>query len=172
MSHTVDRACGRPGATGNDFGVRFLPRGVRAQQSDPLEGLSRQISSRFLMSWAQEQRPAHASLMNCPAKSTNCAVPRMKHRLVSRLHVGRNAAQIAAVGAYGVTVSVVDAGANLTSTRFRHDARRLRSAGAEAIELNGIHFLEESSLPGAGRIADGRRNSIASPLHVKSGSLD
>ena len=146
---------------------------VRAQRSDPLEGLSEQDLVTVLDELGtQEQnlRTRRGELSSELDELRSAADEAQAREQAARK--AETQAQIAAgtvpVHGPGVTVSVVDAGANLTSTQFVMTLGELRNAGAEAIELNGIRLSTEVLLHRAGRIADGRRNSHRFALHVES----
>ncbi len=106
---------------------------------------------------------------------TNCAVPRdAKHRgSASRLQCKAGTQYRSPRTVLRTRPRrdgpVVDAGANLTSTQFVMTLRRIAQRGRRGDRnLNGIRLLDEVLLHRAGRIADGRRNPIASPGHVES----
>ena len=147
---------------------------VRAQRSDPLEGLSEQdlvtvldeLSTHELRSAADEAQAREQAARKAETQA-------------------QIAAGIVPVHGPGVTVSVVDAGANLTSTQFVMTLGELRNAGAEAIELNGIRLSTRSSFTGqAGSIAVdgipiespytwkviGESQTIATALDIQAGS--
>lgn len=145
---------------------------VRAQRSDPLEGLSEQDLVTVLDELGtQEQnlRTRRGELSSELDELRSAADEAQAREQAARK--AETQAQIAAgtvpVHGHGVTVSVVDTGANLTSTQFVMTLGELRNAGAEAIELNGIRLSTRSSFTGqAGAIAvDG--TPIASPYTWK-----
>ncbi|MBS4876157.1 MAG: DUF881 domain-containing protein, partial [Actinomyces sp.] len=111
---------------------------VRAQRSDPLEGLSEQELVTVLDELGtQEQnlRTRRGELSSELDELRSAADEAQAREQAARK--AETQAQIAAgtvpVHGPGVTVSVVDAGANLTSTQFVMTLGELRNAGAEAI---------------------------------------
>ena len=134
---------------------------VRSQRSDPLEGLSEQDLVTVLDELGtQEQnlRTRRGELQGAADEAD------------AREQAARKAAQQAQIAAGtiavhgpGVSLSVVDPGANLTPTQFVMTLGELRNAGAEAIELNGVRLSTRSAFTGqaGGIIVDG--TPIASP---------
>ena len=122
---------------------------VRAQRSDPLEGLSEQDLVTVLDELGtQEQnlRTRRGELSSELDELRSAADEAQAREQAARK--AETQAQIAAgtvpVHGPGVTVSVVDTGANLTSTQFVMTLGELRNAGAEAIELNGVRLSTRS----------------------------
>lgn len=146
---------------------------VRAQRSDPLEGLSEQELVTVLDELGtQEQnlRARRSELAGELEELRNAA-----DEAQAREQAARKAQIQAQIGAGtvpvhgpGVTVGVVDSASNLTPTQFVMTLGELRNAGAEAIELNGLRLSTRSSFTGqAGEIiADG--TPISSPYTWKA----
>lgn len=163
---------------------------VRAQRSDPLEGLSEQELVTVLDELGtQEQnlRTRRGELSSELDELRSAADEAQAREQAARK--AETQAQIAAgtvpVRGPGVTVSVVDAGENLTSTQFVMTLGELRNAGAEAIELNGIRLSTRSSFTGqAGSMmvdgipivspytwkVIGESQTIATALDIQAGS--
>lgn len=163
---------------------------VRAQRSDPLEGLSEQELVTVLDELGtQEQnlRTRRGELSSELDELRSAADEAQAREQAARK--AETQAQIAAgtvpVHGPGVTVSVVDAGENLTSTQFVMTLGELRNAGAEAIELNGIRLSTRSSFTGqAGSMTVdgipiaspytwkviGESQTIATALEIQAGS--
>ena len=132
---------------------------VRAQRSDPLEGLSEQDLVTVLdeLSTQEQNLRTRRGELSSELDDLRSAADEAQAR-EQAARKAETQAQIAAgtvpVHGPGVTVSVVDAGANLASTQFVMTLGELRNAGAEAIELNGIRLSTRSSFTGpAGSIA-------------------
>ena len=163
---------------------------VRAQRSDPLEGLSEQELVTVLDELGtQEQnlRTRRGELSSELDELRSAADEAEAREQAARK--AETQAQIAAgtvpVHGPGVTVSVVDAGSNLSSTQFVMTLGELRNAGAEAIELNGIRLSTRSSFTGqavsivvdGGPISSpytwmviGESQTIATALDIQAGS--
>ena len=141
---------------------------VRSQRSDPLEGLSEQDLVTVLDELGtQEQnlRTRRGELASELEELQGAA-----DEADAREQAARKAAQQAQIAAGtiavhgpGVSLSIVDPGANLTPTQFVMTLGELRNAGAEAIELNGVRLSTRSAFTGqaGGIIVDG--TPIASP---------
>ena len=163
---------------------------VRAQRSDPLEGLSEQDLVTVLdeLSTQEQNLRNRRGELSSELDDLRSAADEAQAR-EQAARKAETQAQIAAgtvpVHGPGVTVSVVDAGANLSSTQFVMTLGELRNAGAEAIELNGIRLSTRSSFTGqAGSIAVdgvpisspytwkviGEPQTIATALDIQAGS--
>ena len=163
---------------------------VRAQRSDPLEGLSEQDLVTVLdeLSTQEQNLRTRRGELSSELDDLRSAADEAQAR-EQAARKAETQAQIAAgtvpVRGPGVTVSVVDAGANLASTQFVVTLGELRNAGAEAIELNGIRLSTRSSFTGqAGSIAVdgvpisspytwkviGEPQTIATALDIQAGS--
>ena len=141
---------------------------VRAQRSDPLEGLSEQDLVTVLDELGtQEQnlRTRRGELSGELDELRSAADEAQAREQATRK--AETQAQIAAgtvaVHGPGVTVAVADPGANLTPTQFVMTLGELRNAGAEAIDLNGVRLTMRSAFTGqaGGIIVDG--TPIAAP---------
>ena len=116
---------------------------VRAQRSDPLEGLSEQDLVTVLdeLSTQEQNLRTRRGELSSELDDLRSAADEAQAR-EQAARKAETQAQIAAgtvpVRGPGVTVSVVDAGAKLSSTQFVRSLGELRNAGAEAIELKGI----------------------------------
>lgn len=141
---------------------------VRAQRSDPLEGLSEQD----LVTVLDELSTQEQNLRNRRTELSGelADLQSAASEAEAREQASAKAATQAQIGAGtiavkgpGVTVSVVDPGNNLSPTQFVMTLGELRNAGAEAIDLNGVRLTTRSAFTGqAGAIAvDG--TPIASP---------
>ena len=163
---------------------------VRAQRSDPLDGLSEQDLVTVLDELGtQEQnlRTRRGELSNELDELRSAA-----NEAQARAQAARKAEVQAQIGAGtvavhgpGVTMTVVDAASNLTPTQFVMTLGELRNAGAEAIELNGLRLTTRSSFTGqAGALVVdgtpvsspytwkviGESQTIATALDIQAGS--
>ena len=163
---------------------------VRAQRSDPLEGLSEQDLVTVLDELGtQEQnlRTRRGELSGELDELRSAADEAQAREQATRK--AETQAQIAAgtvaVHGPGVTVAVADPGANLTPTQFVMTLGELRNAGAEAIELNGVRLSTRAAFTGqAGAIVVdgtpitspytwkviGEAQTIATALDIQAGS--
>ena len=154
---------------------------VRAQRSDPLEGLSEQDLVTVLDELGtQEQnlRTRRGELSSELDELRSAADEAQAREQAARK--AETQAQIAAG-----TVPVHGPGVTVSSTQFVMTLGELRNAGAEAIELNGIRLSTRSSFTGqAGSIAVdgipiaspytwkviGESQTIATALDIQAGS--
>ena len=163
---------------------------VRAQRSDPLEGLSEQDLVTVLdeLGTQEQNLRTRRGELSSELEGLRSAADEAQAR-EQAARKAETQAQIAAgtvpVHGPGVTVSVIDVGANLTSTQFVMTLGELRNAGAEAIELNGIRLSTRSSFTGqvGSIVVDGipiaspytwkvigESQTIATALEIQAGS--
>ena len=141
---------------------------VRAQHSDPLEGLSEQDLVTLLDELgSQEQnlqgrRAELAGELDDLQSAASEADAREQASAKAALQAQIAAGTVAVQGP-GVTISVADPGASLSPTQFVMTLGELRNAGAEAIDLNGVRLMMRSAFTGqaGGIIVDG--TPIAAP---------
>ena len=141
---------------------------VRAQHSDPLEGLSEQDLVTLLDELGtQEQnlqgrRAELAGELDDLQSAASEADAREQASAKAALQAQIAAGTVAVQGP-GVTISVADPGASLSPTQFVMTLGELRNAGAEAIDLNGVRLTMRSAFTGqaGGIIVDG--TPIAAP---------
>ena len=163
---------------------------VRAQRSDPLEGLSEQDLVTVLDELGtQEQnlrnRRGELSSELDDLRSAASEADAREQATRKAQTQAQIAAGTVAVHGPGVTVGVTDPGANLTPTQFVQTLGELRNAGAEAIELNGVRLSTRSAFTGqAGSIVVdgtpisspytwkviGEGQTIATALDIQAGS--
>lgn len=163
---------------------------VRAQRSDPLEGLSEQDLVTVLDELGtQEQnlrnRRGELSRELDDLRSAASEADAREQATRKAETQAQIAAGTAPVHGPGVTVGVADPGTNLTPTQFVMTLGELRNAGAEAIELNGVRLSTRSAFTGqAGAIivdgtpilspytwkVIGEGQTIATALDIQAGS--
>lgn len=163
---------------------------VRAQRSDPLDGLSEQDLVTVLDELGTQEQNLRARRSQLTTELADL------HSAASETEARKQASEKAAVQAQiaagtvavhgpGVTVSVVDPGANLSPTQFVMTLGELRNAGAEAIDLNGVRLTTRSAFTGqAGAVVVdgtpisspytwsiiGQSQTIATALEIQAGS--
>ena len=163
---------------------------VRAQRSDPLEGLSEQDLVTVLdeLSTQEQNLRNRRGELSSELDDLRSAASEADAR-EQATRKAQTQAQIAAgtvaVHGPGVTVGVTDPSANLTPTQFVQTLGELRNAGAEAIELNGVRLSTRSAFTGqAGSIVVdgtpisapytwkviGEGQTIATALDIQAGS--
>ena len=163
---------------------------VRAQRSDPLEGLSEQDLVTVLDERGtreqnlRERRAELTSELEDLQSAADEAQAREQASAKAALQA-QSAAGTVAVQGPGVSVSVLDPGANLSPTQFVMTLGELRNAGAEAIDLNGVRLTTRSAFTGqAGAIVVdgtpiaspytwtviGESQTIATALEIQAGS--
>ena len=163
---------------------------VRAQRSDPLEGLSEQDLVTLLDELGtQEQnlqgrRAELAGELDDLQSAASEADAREQASAKAALQAQIAAGTVAVQGP-GVTISVADPGASLSPTQFVMTLGELRNAGAEAIDLNGVRLTMRSAFTGqaGGIIVDGTpiaapytwtiigdSQTIATALEIQAGS--
>ena len=143
---------------------------VRAQRSDPLEGLSEQDLVTVLdeLGTREQNLRARRAELTSELEDLQSAADDAQAREQASAKAALQA-QIAAgtvaVQGPGVSVSVLDPGDNLSPTQFVMTLGELRNAGAEAIDLNGVrhHALR---LHGAGGGHRRGRHTHRLALHV------
>lgn len=126
---------------------------VRAQRSDPLEGLSEQDLVTLLDELGtQEQnlrgRRGELSEELADLRSAASEADAREQASAKAALQAQIAAGTVAVHGPGVSVSVVDPGSNLSPTQFVMTLGELRNAGAEAIDLNGVRLTTRSAFTG------------------------
>ena len=149
---------------------------VRAQRSDPLEGLSEQDLVTVLDELSTQEQNLRSAASEADAREQATRKAQTQAQI---------AAGTVAVHGPGVTVGVTDPSANLTPTQFVQTLGELRNAGAEAIELNGVRLSTRSAFTGqAGSIVVdgtpisspytwkviGEGQTIATALDIQAGS--
>ena len=163
---------------------------VRAQRSDPLEGLSEQdrVTVLYDLGTQEQNLRTRRSELSGELDELRSAADEAQAR-EQATRKAETQAQIAAgtvaVHGPGVTVAVADPGANLTPTQFVMTLGELRNAGAEAIELNGVRLSTRAAFTGqAGAIVVdgtpitspytwkviGEAQTIATALDIQAGS--
>ncbi|MBF0958755.1 DUF881 domain-containing protein [uncultured Actinomyces sp.] len=163
---------------------------VRAQRSDPLEGLSEQDLVTVLDELGtreqnlRERRAELTSELEDLQSAADEAQAREQASAKAALQAQIAAGTVAVQGP-GVSVSVLDPGANLSPTQFVMTLGELRNAGAEAIDLNGVRLTTRSAFTGqAGAIVVdgtpiaspytwtviGESQTIATALEIQAGS--
>ena len=163
---------------------------VRAQRSDPLEGLSEQDLVTVLdeLGTREQNLRARRAELTSELEDLQSAADEAQAREQASAKAALQA-QIAAgtvaVQGPGVSVSVLDPGANLSPTQFVMTLGELRNAGAEAIDLNGVRLTTRSAFTGqAGSIVVdgtpiaspytwtviGESQTIATALEIQAGS--
>lgn len=141
---------------------------VRAQRSDPLEGLSEQDLVTVLDELGTQEQNLRTKRGELARELED--LQGAADEADAREQASRKAAlqaQIAAgtipVHGPGVSVSVADPGANLTPTQFVITLGELRNAGAEAIELNGVRLSTRSAFTGQAGAINVDGTAISSP---------
>ena len=163
---------------------------VRAQRSDPLEGLSEQDLVTVLdeLGTREQNLRARRAELTSELEDLQSAADEAQAREQASAKAALQA-QIAAgtvaVQGPGVSVPVLDPGANLSPTQFVMTLGELRNAGAEAIDLNGVRLTTRSAFTGqAGSIVVdgtpiaspytwtviGESQTIATALEIQAGS--
>lgn len=163
---------------------------VRAQRSDPLEGLSEQDLVTVLDELGTREqnlrarRSELASELDDLQSAASEAEAREQASAKAALQAQIGAGTVAVQGT-GVSVSVVDPGNSLSPTQFVMTLGELRNAGAEAIDLNGVRLTTRSAFTGqAGAIVVdgtpvaspytwtviGESQTIATALEIQAGS--
>ena len=126
---------------------------VRAQRSDPLEGLSEQDLVTLLDELGTQEQNLRgrrgelseelANLQSAASEADAREQASAKAALQAQIAAGT-----VAVHGPGVSVTVVDPGSNLSPTQFVMTLGELRNAGAEAIDLNGVRLTTRSAFTG------------------------
>ena len=154
---------------------------VRAQRSDPLEGLSEQDLVTVLDELGtreqnlRERRAELTSELEDLQSAADEAQAREQASAKAALQAQIAAGTVAVQGP-GVSVSVLDPGANLSPTQFVMTLGELRNAGAEAIDLNGVRLTTRSAFTGQAGASPytwtviGESQTIATALEIQAGS--